>query len=162
MTRILHTVHDLSILLMTDHEETVAHRLIKARSGHGWSQADLAEVSGVAAAQISRYEAGRNKPRSEIVAKLAKALAVRFDWLAYGKGEIELEDGAEVEAHPSSKSVTLSFDVTPEMIEMTEAFAKERGITYEMAVNTLMKMALDRYRADPEAFAASMKRAEKL
>lgn len=138
-------------------EDDLAHRLIKARSGHGWSQAELAEVSGVAAAQISRYEAGRSKPRSEIVAKLAKALAVRFDWLAYGRGEIELEDGAEVPRQPSTRVLAGEIEMTPELIELVEELAKERGITYEMAIHAALRQALEMFKADPEGFVARMK-----
>jgi len=65
-------------------DNELATRLIKARSDKGWSQADLANESGVAAAQISRYEQGRSKPRPEVLAKLARAMGVDFNWLSLG------------------------------------------------------------------------------
>lgn len=65
-------------------DNELATRLIKARSDRGWSQADLANESGVAAAQVSRYEQGRSKPRPEVIAKLARALGVDFTWLSMG------------------------------------------------------------------------------
>jgi len=68
-------------------DDTLANRLVQARSLRGWSQMDLASSSGVAAAQISRYESGRSKPRTEIVARLAKALEVHFEWLLSGSEE---------------------------------------------------------------------------
>lgn len=135
----------------------LAQRLIKARSGHGWTQADLAEVSEVAAAQISRYEAGRSKPRPEVIAKLAKALAVRFEWLAYGEGEIELADGSEAPKHPSSRVSVIEIDMTPDLIDFVEEFAKARGITYEMAINVAMREALAMFKANPEELVASIK-----
>lgn len=65
-------------------DNELATRLIKARSDKGWSQADLANESGVAAAQISRYEQGRSRPRPEVLSKLAKAMGVDFSWLSMG------------------------------------------------------------------------------
>ena len=138
-------------------EQDLAQRLIKARSGHGWSQADLAEVSGVAAAQISRYEAGRSKPRSEVVAKLAKSLAVRFEWLAYGQGEIELDDGGEVPKHPSSRGVITEIEVDDELRKSMEAIAKDEGITYEMAFSVALRKAIEMLRENPAAFLEGMK-----
>lgn len=121
-------------------DSELSQRLIKARSGHGWSQADLAEVSGVAAAQISRYEQGRSKPRTEVIAKLAKALAVRFEWLAYGDGD--LDAGELVPQHPQSRQEYVGLDLTDEEYARIERFAQSRGLTYEMAVNTLMQELL--------------------
>lgn len=138
-------------------EENLSQRLVKARSGHGWSQADLAEVSGVAAAQISRYEASRSKPRAEVVAKLAKALAVRFEWLAYGQGNIELEDGGEVPLHPTSRVVLANIDLDDELIADMEAIAESEGITYEMAFNVVLREGLALMKADPHAFLERIK-----
>lgn len=53
----------------------------------GWSQVDVANASGVAAAQISRYEQGSNTPRPQVVARLATALGVSFSWLLTGAGQ---------------------------------------------------------------------------
>lgn len=64
--------------------DTFAKRLIQRRAEQGYSQEELSKISGIAAAQISRYEAGRNKPRANIIAKLAETLEVPFNWLAYG------------------------------------------------------------------------------
>ena len=63
---------------------TLQSRLIQRRAQLGYSQEELSKLSGIAAAQISRYEAGINKPRATIIARLANHLAVPFSWLAYG------------------------------------------------------------------------------
>lgn len=75
-----------------------AGRLLRARADRGWSQADLAAASGVAATQISRYEAG-SIPRAPVVAKLAKALGEPFEWLLTGEdpGLKQLDDDGLVE-----------------------------------------------------------------
>jgi transcriptional regulator with XRE-family HTH domain len=115
--------------------ETLRLRLLKARSAMGWSQQNLAEVSGVAAAQISRYEAGRSAPRAEVVAKLAKALKVEFDWLALGTGPVGAP--GDVPKYPTGVSV-YPFDIPPEHYDAIAKFAEEEGLTMEMAIRKLV------------------------
>ncbi|MDH0776363.1 helix-turn-helix domain-containing protein [Delftia tsuruhatensis] len=135
-------------------DSELPQRLIKARSGHGWSQADLAEVSGVAAAQISRYEQGRSKPRTEVTAKLAKALAVSFEWLAYGRGPID--DGSDVPRYPAAQKLVHTFDLEndPELREAVESLAEESGLTIEMAIKSALLAAARELRGKEEEAAA--------
>lgn len=72
---------------MATNKDEFSARLVQARSMKGWSQVDVANASGVAAAQISRYEQGSNTPRPQVVAKLATALGVSFSWLLSGVGD---------------------------------------------------------------------------
>lgn len=51
-------------------------RLKEIRLERGWSQARLAEISGVSQAYISELEAGEKQPTLPIINKLAKALKV--------------------------------------------------------------------------------------
>lgn len=127
--------------------EDFQHRLIKARSGHGWSQADLAEVSGVAPAQISRYELGKSKPRTEVIARLAKSLAVAFDWLAYGNGEMDI--GASVPEFPASKTATISLEVDADLKAAMDELCRDRGLTRDMLLNTLVREFV--YGKEPKA-----------
>lgn len=60
---------------------TLGERLKTRRKQLGYSQYDLADVSGVGQMQISRYELDINMPNSEVVIKLAKGLGVTSDWL---------------------------------------------------------------------------------
>lgn len=122
-------------------DENLPQRLVKARSGHGWSQADLSEVSGVAAAQISRYEAGRSRPRMEVVAKLAKAMGVNFDWLAYGKGLAE--GGHEVPQYPGSQHFMDVVELNAEEHRKISEYARENGLTVEMAVKQLALIGME-------------------
>ncbi|MBX4133442.1 helix-turn-helix transcriptional regulator [Frischella sp. Ac48] len=71
--------------------DTFAKRLIQRRAQLEYSQEELSKRTGIAAAQISRYEAGINKPRANIISKLANHLGVPFSWLAYGE-ETDLSD----------------------------------------------------------------------
>lgn len=115
--------------------ETIKDRLIRVRSALGWTQQDLAEASGVAAAQISRYESGRNEPRAEMVAKLAKSLDVQFDWLAHGRGPIE-------GGHPDRTSPPgvhlIEMDLTDEELRHLQQYAQAKGLTVEMAARQLI------------------------
>lgn len=53
---------------------TTGRALAALRMAHGWTQAELAERSGVAKAQISRYERGKGQPSVRILTRLAEAL----------------------------------------------------------------------------------------
>lgn len=70
-------------------ENQFIKRMIARRADQGLSQEDLSKKSGVAAAQISRYELGKSKPRPNVMAKLAEALNVPFEWLAYGDNDVD-------------------------------------------------------------------------
>jgi transcriptional regulator with XRE-family HTH domain len=114
--------------------EGLKDRLTKARAAMGWTQHQLAEASGVAAAQISRYESGRSEPRFEVIAKLAKALDVQFDWLARGIGSVE---GGEPHRKMPSGMETMPIDLSDEELDQVVAYAKLHKITKEMAVRKL-------------------------
>ena len=133
-------------------DSALAQRIIKARSGHGWSQADLAEVSGIAAPQISRYEQGKNIPRPTVVAKLAKALAVSFEWLAYGKGAAE--DGSLVTRYPISQKLVEVLELDDELLDAVELLARESGLTVEMTIKQALLAHARKLKAEAEASAA--------
>lgn len=137
MSSIVMTVHDLSILLMTKNAQgksMLAQRLIEARSRKGWSQADLATFSGVAAAQISRYESARSVPRSEVAGKLAGALGVSFNWLLWGR---ELDE--------PSTSYELELELTPEEHDLLTKAAAALELDEEEAVKHFFNEAMQRF-----------------
>jgi transcriptional regulator with XRE-family HTH domain len=73
------------------------HRLKDVRELHGWSQAKLAEVSGVSRDSISNYETGQREAWPATAKRLADALGVEIADLreptgkltASGKGEAQ-------------------------------------------------------------------------
>lgn len=140
-------------------DDSLSLRLIKARSAMGWSQQGLAEVSGVAAAQISRYESGRSAPRPEVVAKLARALGIQFEWLANGVGL--LDTGNDVPKYPKGISV-MPLDIPPEHYDAIEKFAKEEGLTMEMALRKLVLDALERRKSTRAELEEIQRRLDKL
>ena len=115
---------------MTD-SDGLAKRLIAARSKQGLSQQALADASGVAAAQISRYESSRSAPRPEVTAKLAKALGVSFEWLLEGHGEgSESSDESAEGAATYRISLALPLDLMDRL--KNAAVAAERSLAHEM------------------------------
>lgn len=135
-------------------DNALAQRLIKARSSHGWSQADLAEVSGVAAAQISRYEQGRTTPRPAVVAKLAKTLEVRFEWLAFGHADSE----GTGSAYPSEQVKRVEIEMEDALQAAVKRFAQRSGIAYEAVFSTLLREMLNRFERNPTELEAFLKR----
>lgn len=63
---------------------SVGDRLRYARAGWGWSQDELATASGVSVATVQRVEGGAYEPQLGTVRKLAEALRIRPDFLAFG------------------------------------------------------------------------------
>lgn len=61
-----------------------AERLARARSAKGVSKHELEELSGLSRGAIKAYERGTTLPRIDSLAKLAEALGVSINWLAYG------------------------------------------------------------------------------
>ncbi|EAA8863392.1 XRE family transcriptional regulator [Salmonella enterica subsp. enterica] len=110
---------------MTKHDD-IKTRLIARRAELGWSQERLSKESGVAAAQISRYEAGLNKPRANIIAKLASAMTVEFGWLAYG-----IRDNPDLE----ETEVILPRKLKEELVKQ----AKAAGMTEEQFIIKLLE-----------------------
>lgn len=62
-------------------------RLVALRKAKGYTQASLAEASGIHVQQIKRYELGNAQPSVEALIKLAKTLAVTTDALLFNEDE---------------------------------------------------------------------------
>jgi len=59
--------------------------LSRFRKEKGLTQEELVKQSGVAISQIRRYEADKSSPTLDVVARLARALGVSLDELAFDK-----------------------------------------------------------------------------
>lgn len=59
----------------------IADRLASMRQKHGLTQEELAELAEISQNSISRYERNLTDPTSEVIVKLAKALATSSDYL---------------------------------------------------------------------------------
>ncbi len=65
--------------------QTMGDRMKWCRRRYGWTQRDLARVSGAGLATIRRVEQHEFQPRLETVRRLAETLHVRAGWLAFGE-----------------------------------------------------------------------------
>lgn len=91
------------------------------------SQAELAAAAGVAAAQVSRYEADKNLPRPHVVARLASALSVDANWLMHGD---DAASGAQVRFEQSEAGdATLVLKPSPELGARMRKMAALAGVT---------------------------------
>ena len=71
-------------------EWTLADRLRKARGDAGYSQAELATVTGISRQSINRYETGRAVPDRPKLLAWATACHVDYGWLTGGGPEDQL------------------------------------------------------------------------
>lgn len=98
---------------------TLGERVRTRRKQLGYSQHELADMSGVLQNQISRYEADANMPTSDVIVKLAKALNVTSDWLL-GLNEELIDYGGltEIERQALALLRSKSPDRQPAVIEI--------------------------------------------
>lgn len=66
--------------------EFVVNRLIAERTEAGYSQAKVAELTGLDKSLIGKIEVGLRKPDIETVGKLAEFYGISVDWL-FGLGQ---------------------------------------------------------------------------
>lgn len=91
--------------------DTFGERLKHRRIEMELSQSELGRLTGIAPAQISRYESNVNIPRDDIAAKLAKAVGVSFDWLKWGQA-VAIDTYAE-----DNKNISYSLDMPSELLK---------------------------------------------
>ncbi len=73
-----------------DFDGALARRLHLEREARGWSQADLAERSGVSKAMVSKIERGETSPTAALLARLAAAFGLTLAGLLL---RLELQSG---------------------------------------------------------------------
>lgn len=87
-------------------------RITAARQRKGLSQEALGKVLGVSRAAVAQWEGGQTVPAAERLIDLADKLAVRFEWLYWGREPMEgLEPGAVPPGYawvPSLSSASLT------------------------------------------------------
>lgn len=111
-------------------DNSIAKRLTTLRAQKGLSQSELAELSGIAPAQISRYESGANIPRAHIIAKLAKALGVQYSFLQYGF-EVDDDDMWTQMSLNKDNTATISLTLDDETLDIAKKSAEIRGVSLE-------------------------------
>lgn len=149
---------------MTKPELTpLMQRLIRTRAERGWSQNELARRSGVAPAQLSRYESGKNTPRTEVLWKLATALSVDMLWLIDGQhhdpdmvSSVELarpDSLHSVEAETTAKDYIVQprkFVIPKDMEPVLKELADKEGKAPSELAAKLLKLGMDVFANIPE------------
>lgn len=103
-------------------------RLAVARAKKNLTQRELGELVGITWSQISRYEAGKTKPRLAVLLSLSEALGVNADYLA---GDSEDEDGREV-----------TLMLTAEEARKLDEFAKSEGLSFNDAIQKALGLGM--------------------
>lgn len=112
--------------------DTFSKRLIQRRAQFGYSQEELSKLTGIAAAQISRYEAGINKPRANIISKIANCLSVPFSWLAYG-------DTSElIDINKDEDNVSFSISLPKAQYDLLILNANENNMDIETYIHQII------------------------
>ncbi|WP_080577989.1 helix-turn-helix domain-containing protein [Pseudomonas chlororaphis] len=112
-------------------------RLAHARAEKNLTQRELADAVGITWSQISRYEAGKAKPRLAVLLKLADALGTTSETLS---GDAEDDNGREI-------TLMLTDQETKEI----EKFAESESLNFNDAVQRIMAMGLKmRYDKNPD------------
>ena len=68
----------------------IGNRIKIARTKRDKKQEWLAEEIGVRQTSVSAWERGKKDPTTENMSRVAQVLDVSFEWLATGKGEMEV------------------------------------------------------------------------
>lgn len=120
--------------------DTFGMRLARLRSKNGMTQRDLGVTVGVSWSQISRYEAGKAKPRLPVLMKIADALGTTVEALT---GDHSDDEGREVTVMLTSKEN-----------DEIEKFAKSAGLSFNDAIQKVMAMGLKmKYDKNPDMLA---------
>lgn len=67
--------------------DTMGERIARLMKEAGFTQKELAQVTGVTEAAISRYLKDEREPKAEVIANLATALNTTSDYLIRGQEE---------------------------------------------------------------------------
>lgn len=107
------------VITHVENLDTIGKRLKAARKEKGWSQTVLAKRAGVSQGAVSNFETESREEtggdRKSALIKLAKALEVRHEWLAYGDGDrrsasTSVANPAPQEGEPVNVAATMSSD----------------------------------------------------
>ncbi len=95
---------------------TIAERVKFAREKKHWSQAQLALAAGCVPSTVGNIESGARQSMGTLP-KIAKALDVRHEWLAYNDGEmlqsIPTSPAQDVKLSQSAIDIATLYDMIP-------------------------------------------------
>lgn len=87
-------------------------RMQRARRRAGLSQVALAVQVGVSRSAVSQWEMPHHKvPSIENLQRIAQVTRVQFEWLASGRGQMELDHGAALDSVDTADAVLVEDDL---------------------------------------------------
>lgn len=134
------SVFEVSYSRMYSPRMTIGDRLDKAmRDAEIASQSELARLSGVPQATISRILKGGGKkgPETETIKKLAKACRVTFDWLNEGQGDDALLPKTSIPVQSEKLPKELAAELADVVRGYIEGDADTRAFMLDAARNVL-------------------------
>ncbi|HVN97193.1 MAG TPA: helix-turn-helix transcriptional regulator [Syntrophorhabdaceae bacterium] len=113
--------------------------LSSARKEKGLTQEELVRLSGVAISQIRRYEADKSSPTLDVVMKLAKALGVSLDELAFDRA-------TGVAAGRLDRELLEQFEMVSSLDQEDREAVKRilEGVIVKHQVNKMLKPRLEK------------------
>lgn len=91
----------------------------------------------MAPTQVSRYEAGRATPRRGTLARMAEALAVRYQWLTAGTGRMD--------EYANETRTSMTFTIDGALTDRLHNYAASKGLTLSTALADILDFALSVY-----------------
>lgn len=89
-------------------DEHFPKRLLNFRSKFGYTQSELAKLTGVAQRTIASYEIGESTPRMKALVRLANALQVSPEWLSQGVADCESDSPTITKTSQNAKIPVLN------------------------------------------------------
>lgn len=71
---------------------TIGERIHLIRKSHFYKQDDFAKVLGISRTHISKIENNQDNPSEKLIESISALFGVNYDWLKYGKGEMNAEN----------------------------------------------------------------------
>lgn len=96
-----------------ENESSIGNRIEELAQGFVGGKKRLAAISGVSESQLHRYIAGTSQPTITPLIEIAKALGVRFEWLATGNGS-QYETSNQTEPPPKRLKAFDTIELTGE------------------------------------------------
>lgn len=113
---------------------TFAERLKELRVENKLNQAEFAELTGCGKSMVSKWESGVCEPRPSTIDKIAHAVGVKRQWLAYGTGD-KTHAETEQRKHEKIKAETYTYRVQDERdlknIELCIRHLREMSVTVD-------------------------------
>lgn len=121
-----------------EHVETVGDRIRTARLAANLGNNELDKAIGRSSGFTSRLETGaRTAPRTEALKAIAEATKVSFEWLAFGKGEMQ----------PTMPTRTIERDV-PTYSDAEVFFARAAAAGVDEKTIAAARVSLGRHRGE--------------